>query len=71
MPNNQITINYIPDPDYGRLKDEAQAEGVSLNNLVRRRLGIPEAKPGNPTGNKGKKINQPKGKKRKAKEAAE
>jgi hypothetical protein len=38
---------------------------------VRRRLGIPEAKPGNPTGNKGKKINQPKGKKRKAKEAAE
>lgn len=71
MPNNQIILNYIPDPDYARLKAEAQAAGVSLNNLTRRRLGIPEAKPGNPTGNKGRKINQPKGKKRKAKEQPE
>jgi hypothetical protein len=64
MPNNQITINYIPDPDYGRLKDEAQAEGVSLNNLVRRRLGIPEVRPGNPLGSSRKGAKQPPNKKR-------
>ena len=64
MANNQITINAIPDPDYTRLKAEAQAAGISLNNLVRRRLGIPEAKPGNPLGSSRKGAKQPKGKKR-------
>ena len=62
--NNQIVINYIPDPDYARLKAEAQADGVSLNNLVRRRLGIPDAKPGNPLGSSRKGAQQPRGKKR-------
>lgn len=64
MPNNQITLNYIPDDHYTRLKAEAQAEGVSLNNLVRRRLNIPEAKPGNPLGSSRKGAQQPKGKQR-------
>ena len=64
MANNQITINYIPDDHYTRLKAEAQAEGVSLNNLVRRRLSIPEARPGNPLGSSRKGAKQPKGKKR-------
>ena len=68
MPNNQIILNYIPDPDYARLVKVAKRLKISISNLVRRRLHIPDAKPGNPTGNKGKKINQPKGKKRKAKE---
>lgn len=62
--NNQITINAIPDADYARLKAEAQAAGISLNNLVRRRLNIPEAKPGNPTGSSRKGAKQPKGKQR-------
>lgn len=62
--NNQIILNYIPDADYARLKAEAQAEGISLANLARRRLHIPEAKPGNPTGNRERAIKQPKGKKR-------
>lgn len=64
MPNNQITLNYIPDPDYTRLKAEAQAAGVSLANLVRRRLGIPEARPGNPPGSSRKGAKQPRGKQR-------
>lgn len=64
MPNNQITVSYIPDPDYARLKAEAQAEGVSLANLARRRLHIPEARPGNPTGSSRKGAKQPKGKQR-------
>ena len=62
--NNQITLNYIPDPDYARLKAEAQAAGISLNNLVRRRLHIPEARPGNPTGSSRKGAKQPPNKKR-------
>jgi hypothetical protein len=69
--NNQIVINYIPAARYARLVAVAARLGISLNNLVRRRLHIPDAKPGNPTGNKGRKINQPKGKKRKAKEQPE
>lgn len=56
--NNQIVINYIPAARYARLVAVAARLGISLNNLVRRRLHIPDAKPGNPTGNKGKKINQ-------------
>lgn len=64
MPNNQITINYIPDDHYARLKDEAQAAGISLNNLVRRRLGIPEARPGNSLGSSRKGAKQPRGKQR-------
>lgn len=71
MPNNQIAINYIPDADYTRLKAEAQAAGISLNNLVRRRLHIPEAKPGNPLGSSRKGAQQPKGKKRGVKRTKE
>lgn len=71
MANNQITINAIPDADYARLKAEAQAAGISLNNLVRRRLHIPEARPGNPTGNRKRAVKQPPGKKRGVKRTKE
>lgn len=71
MPNNQITINAIPDDHYARLKAEAQAAGISLNNLVRRRLHIPEARPGNPLGSSRKGAQQPKGKKRGVKRTKE
>lgn len=62
--NNQIVINAIPDADYARLVKVAKRLGISLSNLVRRRLHIPDAKPGNPTGNRKRAIKQPKGKKR-------
>ena len=62
--NNQITINAIPDARYARLVAIAKRLGISLSNLVRRRLHIPEAKPGNPLGNSRKGAQQPKGKKR-------
>lgn len=69
--NNQIVINYIPDSRYARLVAVAARLGISLNNLVRRRLRIPDAKPGNPTGNRKRVITQPKGKKRGVKRTKE
>lgn len=71
MPNKRITINAIPDADYARLKAEAQEVGISLSNLVRRRLHIPEARPGNPLGSSRKGAQQPKGKKRGVKRTKE
>lgn len=62
--NNQIILNYIPDPDYARLKAEAESLGISLNNLARRYLGIPEAERGRPIGSCYSGIKQPPGKKR-------
>lgn len=69
--NNQIVINYIPAARYARLVAVAARLGISLNNLVRRRLHIPDAKPGNPTGNRKRVITQPKGKKRGVKRTKE
>lgn len=62
---HSIKIENIAPADYAQLQAAAEAAGLSLRNYVRSQLGLPEAKRGNPTGNKGRKINQPKGKKRK------
>ena len=59
-----IKIEHVTDDDYQRLQSEAAAildvhgKPLSLRNYVRLRLGLSPAKRGNPTGNKGKKINQ-------------
>ena len=59
-----IKIEHVTDDDYRRLQSEAAAildvhgKHLSLRNYVRLRLGLSPAKRGNPTGNKGKKINQ-------------
>lgn len=61
-----IKIENISSDDYQRLQSEAaviqDAHGkpLSLRNYVRLLLMIAPAKRGNPTGNKGKRINQPK-----------
>lgn len=61
-----IKIENITDGDYQRLQSEAAAtqddhgKPLSLRNYVRLKLGLSPVKRGNPTGNKGKRINQPK-----------
>lgn len=62
--SHTIKIENITDDDYQRLQSEAataqdaQGKPLSLRNYVRLKLGLSPAKRGNPTGNKGKKINQ-------------
>ena len=59
-----IKIENITDDDYQRLQQEAAGASaylgkpLSVRNYVRLKLGLSPAKRGNPTGNKGKKINQ-------------
>lgn len=50
----------VSDPDYERLRSQAAAHNLSVPNLCRVRLGLEPARRGNPTGNKGKRIKQPK-----------
>jgi hypothetical protein len=65
---NKIVIDNIPPARFARLKKLAEERlGISLANLARRRLKIPDAVRGNQGANKGKKIKQKFGKKRKPK----
>lgn len=61
---HSIKIENISAEDYLRLQQEAAGASahlgkpISLRNYVRLKLGLSPAKRGNPTGNKGRKINQ-------------
>lgn len=59
---HEIKIESVSEADYKRLVSAAASHEppLSIRNYVRLLLGIPLKKRGNPTGNKGKRVKQPK-----------